>query len=85
LAMTVEKKGYEVFNISALSPFSRDETHDLLHDAPSVLLHHFPNIDKLFAKKGWELPKSIDRVYSIDKAEKILNYHPSFNFNSLIE
>ncbi len=85
LAMTAEKKGYEVFNISAFSPFSRDETYDLLHDAPSVLLRHFPNINKLFAKKGWMLPNSIDRIYSIDKAKKYLNYRPSFNFNTLID
>jgi len=85
LAMTAEKKGYEVLNISALPPFSRNETYDLLHDAPNVLLRHFPDIDKLFAKKGWELPKCIDRVYSIDKAKKIINYCPSFNFNTLID
>jgi len=85
LAMAAEKKGYEVFNISAFSPFSREETYNLLHNAPSVLLRHFPNIDKVFAKKGWKLPESIDRIYSIDKAKKILNYRPSFNFNTLID
>ncbi len=84
LAMTVEKKGYEVFNISSLSPFSKDETYNLFHDAPSVLSRHFPNINELFAEKGWKLPKSIDRVYSIDKAKKILNYRPNFNFDTLI-
>jgi UDP-glucose 4-epimerase len=83
--MTAENKGYEVLNISALPPFSRNETYDLLHNAPSVLLRHFPNIDKLFAKKGWELPKCIDRVYSIEKAKKIINYSPSYNFNTLID
>jgi len=80
-----EKKGYDVFNISALSPFSRDETYDLFHDAPSVLLRHFPDIDKLFAKRGWRLPQSIDRVYSIDKAIENLNYCPSLNFDALID
>lgn len=85
LAMKVEMKGYEVFNISALSPFSRDETHDLFLNAPSVILRHFPNIERLFAKKGWKLPKSIDRVYSIDKAQKILNYRPKFNFDILMD
>lgn len=85
LAMTLKRKGYEVFNISALSPFSRDETYDLLHDAPSILKRYFPNIDKLFAKKGWKLPKSIDRIYSIDKAKKILKYCPKFNFDTLID
>jgi len=48
-------------------------------------VRHFPNIDKLFAKKGWKLPESIDRVYSIDKAKNILNYRPSFNFNTLVD
>lgn len=84
LAMEVELNDYEVLNISAASPFSRNETHELLHDAPSVLVRHFPHIDKLFAQKGWQLPKSIDRVYSIDKAQQLLNYRPKFNFDTLV-
>jgi len=82
LALEKGKNGYEVFNISAASPFSRDETYDLFHDAPSILLHHFPNVDNLFAKRGWKLPKNIDRVYSIAKAKKILDYRPKFNFDT---
>ncbi|MFC2164832.1 NAD-dependent epimerase/dehydratase family protein [Acidobacteriota bacterium] len=85
LAMSAETEGFGAFNISALSPFARDETYDLFHDAASVLLRHFPDIGSLFAKKGWTLPESIDRVYSIEKAIKILNYRPSFNFDTLIE
>jgi nucleoside-diphosphate-sugar epimerase len=85
LAMSSETEGYGTFNISALSPFFRNETYDLFHDAPSVLLRHFPDIGSIFAKKGWELPKSIDRVYSIEKAKEILNYRPRYNFDTLIE
>jgi len=85
LAMTAETEGYGVFNISALSPFSRDETYDLFHDAPNVLLRRFPDLGSLFAKKGWELPESIDRVYSIERAKNILGYCPSFNFDTLIK
>ena len=84
MATEVELEGYEVFNISAASPFSRDDTHELLHDAQSVLLRHFPNIDRFFNKKGWQLPTSIDRVYCIDKAKEILNYHPKYNFDTLM-
>lgn len=85
LGMTAVTEGYGVFNISALSPFSRDETCDLLHDAPSVLLRHFPDLGGLFAKKGWDLPKSIDRIYSIERAKNILGYCPIFNFDTLIK
>jgi UDP-glucose 4-epimerase len=84
LAMGKEMGGYKVFNISGESPFSEDETVDLLHDAGGVLLRHFPSIEKAFAKKGWKLPKSIDRVYSIEKAKKFLDYCPQFNFDALI-
>jgi len=84
LAMEKEMDGYDVFNISADSPFSEDETSELLHDAPGVLLRHFPDIETVFAKKGWELPRSIDRVYSIEKAKKYLSYRPRYNFDSLL-
>jgi UDP-glucose 4-epimerase len=85
LAMKKEMAGYEVFNISAESPFSDDETVDLLRDARGILLRHFPNIEEAFAKKGWELPKSIDRVYSIEKAKKLLDYCPCYNFDTLMD
>ena len=84
LAMEKKISGYEVFNISAQSPFSVGETDDLLHDAPRVLSRHFPGIEEVFAKKGWRLPKSIDRVYSMEKARQYLNYRPRYNFASLI-
>ncbi len=84
LAMEKDMAGYGVFNISAQSPFSAGETDDLLHDAPSVLSRHFPKIKEAFAQKGWELPKSIDRVYSIEKAREILYYRPRYNFDFLM-
>ncbi len=84
LAMEVDSKGYDVFNISARSPFSKNETHELLHDAPRVLLRHFPSLDKQFAQRSWKLPKSIDRVYVIRKAEKQLGYRPRFNFKGYL-
>jgi UDP-glucose 4-epimerase len=85
LAMKKDLAGYDVFNISADPPFSEDEIHELYHDAPGVLLRHFPNIEQVFAKKGWRLPKSIDRVYSIKKAKEFLDYSPQFNFDALID
>jgi nucleoside-diphosphate-sugar epimerase len=82
LAMDAEIEGYDVFNISSLSPFSIDETQELYDDAPRVIRKHFPTAEKAFAEKGWKLPKRIDRVYSIEKAQTILKYRPEFNFDS---
>lgn len=84
LAMEVDSKGYDIFNISARSPFSENETHELFHDAPRVLLRHFPSLDKQFAQRSWKLPKSIDRVYVIHKAEKQLGYRPKYNFEDYL-
>lgn len=84
LAMEKDTSGYDVFNISAESPFSEDDTRELLHDAPGVLLRYFPNIEEVFAKKNWDLPKSIDRVYSIEKAKQYLDYQPQYNFDGLL-
>jgi nucleoside-diphosphate-sugar epimerase len=84
LAMKVDLMGYDVFNISALSPFSEDEMYELYHDAPRVLLRHFPSLDKQFAQQNWKLPKSIDRVYVIHKAEKQLGYRPKYNFKDYL-
>jgi UDP-glucose 4-epimerase len=85
LAMEAEIEGYDVFNISSLSPFSRDETQDLFNNAPQVIIKHFPVANKVFANKGWKLPKRIDRVYSIEKVMAVLKYQPEFNFDSILE
>lgn len=84
LAVKAKSKRYNVFNISALSPFSENETHELLHDAPRVLLRHFPSLDRQFAQRGWKLPKSIDRIYVIHKAEKHLGFRPRYNFEDYL-
>lgn len=76
LALTADVPGYDIFNISAQPPFSQDETEDLLRDARTVLLRHFPSLDATFAQQGWTLPSSIDRVYVIEKAARRLGYQP---------
>ena len=36
-----------------------------------------------FARRGWLLPRSIDRVYVVDKAVTGLGYRPAHDFASL--
>lgn len=73
-----------VFNISARSPFQERDTADLLRDAPAVIRAHHPEAEAVFQSHGVALPRSIDRVYVIDRAEAELGYAPSRNFDHIL-
>jgi nucleoside-diphosphate-sugar epimerase len=84
LALGHAASGFEVFNISAQSPFLRADCGRLLADAPGVLRGRVPGIEAAYGRRGWTLPTSIDRIYVIDKAVKTLGYCPRFNFAELL-
>ncbi len=84
LALFADVPEYEVFNISAQSPFSKDDTEELLHDAPAVLRRRVPMLEAAFAHRGWTLPASIDRIYAIDKAVQHLGYQPRYDFEAFL-
>jgi UDP-glucose 4-epimerase len=66
LAMEVDSKGYDVFNISGHSPFSENDTHELFHDAPRVLLRYFPSLDRQLPSEVGSCPRaSIESMLSI--------------------
>jgi nucleoside-diphosphate-sugar epimerase len=67
---------FDAFNISAHSPLSRDQLHQLKHRADRVLRAQFPWIESAFERRDWKLPTSIDRVYVTEKAERVLGYRP---------
>lgn len=80
LALTAPIQGYDVMNISCQSPFLESDGEELKSNAAAVILRYFPFAKKEFSKRGWTLPKSIDRVYVIEKAKRLLSYKPSHNF-----
>jgi UDP-glucose 4-epimerase len=80
LAVTNQDIQFDIFNISARSPFTEHDLPELVHDATSVIQRYFPDADREFKRRGWKLPRSIDRVYVIAKAEHSLGYQPRFNF-----
>lgn len=80
LAARMPLAGYQVYNVSAQTPFTVDDCAELLADAPVVLRRRVPGIEAFFAARDWRLPDTIDRVYAIDKAGRDLGYSPRFNF-----
>ena len=85
LALEVPIDGFEVFNISAASAFQRNECSELFDSAKSVITRHFPWAAEVFSQRRWVLPNRIDRVYAIDKGQRVLGYCPRYNFDSLFD
>jgi nucleoside-diphosphate-sugar epimerase len=85
LALEAPLSGYDVFNISAHSPFAKDHLHRLKFGAAAVLRAQFPWIDEAFQRRAWDLPASIDRVYVTEKAERVLHYRPKFGLVQFLQ
>jgi nucleoside-diphosphate-sugar epimerase len=83
LALAPGRGGYEVYNVSAPTPFKRADCPRLFSDAASVLLERHPWAEAEFQGRGWALPRSIDRVYVVDKAVAGLGYRPAHDFATL--
>lgn len=85
LALESPLAGYEVFNISAATPFVERDAVDLKRNAAAVLRRLYPWVEDEFARRGWTLPVTIDRVYAVEKARRMLGYQPQYGFESLFQ
>ncbi|MGF7081109.1 NAD-dependent epimerase/dehydratase family protein [Mucilaginibacter sp. UYCu711] len=84
LALGVEFKNFEIFNISGGSPFDETELHAIKQNPEPVILKHCPAAAEIYKANGWRFPKSIDRVYICDKATRYFNYKPVYSFEYLL-
>jgi UDP-glucose 4-epimerase len=66
--------GFDTFIISAKPPFSQLDCEQLIVDAPSVVARYFPQYRQLYARLGWTMFQSIDRVYDPEKAFRRLGF-----------
>jgi UDP-glucose 4-epimerase len=85
LAATSSIPGSETFIISADSPFQQTETRMLFIDPWKVIDGLYAQASKLFDQMKWEKPASVDRVYVIEKAKRLLNYQPQDNFITFLQ
>jgi nucleoside-diphosphate-sugar epimerase len=83
LALAAAGGGFDVFNVSAPTPFRREDCRRLFVDAASVILERHPWAADEFERRAWLLPRSIDRVYVVGKAIAGLGYHPQHDFAAL--
>jgi UDP-glucose 4-epimerase len=76
--------GFRKFVISATSPFSRADLAELRRDAPAVVRRHAPDYVAEYARRGWKMLPSIDRVYVNERARTELGWRPKYDFAHVV-
>jgi UDP-glucose 4-epimerase len=76
--------GFRRYIISATTPFTRDDLQELRADTPAVVHRYVPEFAAEYARRGWTLPQSIDRVYVNALARNELGWRPQHDFQSAI-
>jgi UDP-glucose 4-epimerase len=85
--LAVEKApsiGFSRYIVSATTPFTRDDLQELRIDAPAVVKRYVPEFEAEYARRGWTMPQSIDRVYVNELARTQLGWQPRHDFQSAI-
>ena len=77
--------GFDTFIISAMTPFSPADCRALIVDAPSVVARYFPDYRENYAKRGWTMFDSIDRVYDAGKAKRKLGFVCKTGFRQVLD
>jgi UDP-glucose 4-epimerase len=77
--------GFDTFIISALTPFRPDDCEDLMHGASSVVAHYYPRYRDIYARRGWTMFDSIDRVYDASKAMRRLGFVCRTGFKEILD
>jgi len=54
---------------------AREDCEALIHDAPAVVERYFPRYRDVYARLGWTMFPSIDRVYDSTKAARRLGFN----------
>jgi UDP-glucose 4-epimerase len=76
--------GFGRYIISATTPFARADLAELRTNAPAVVKKYVPEFESEYARRGWKMPQSIDRVYVNELARTQLGWQPRHDFRSAI-
>jgi UDP-glucose 4-epimerase len=77
--------GFRRYIISATTPFSADDLAALRQDVPSVVRRRVPGYEAEYARRGWTMAPSIDRVYVNARVRAELAWRPRYDFAFVIE
>ena len=85
MALDCARAGFEIFILSAPTPFERSEAGELERSAPDVIARHFPDAPTLYARRGWQLPSSIRRIYDASRIERLTGFRCATDFGRVLD
>jgi len=77
--------GHGIFVVSAPTPFAPSDAETLKRDAARVIERYFPDAPGLYARQGWQLPRTIGRVYDSSKATRIMDFRCATDFAKILD
>jgi UDP-glucose 4-epimerase len=77
--------GFRRYIISATTPFSPDDLLELRANASRVVRRRFPAYEQEYARRGWKMFPSIDRVYVNARAREELGWQPRYDFGYVLD
>jgi nucleoside-diphosphate-sugar epimerase len=77
--------GFARHVVSATTPFTPDDLGALAVDAAAVVTRRFPGVGDDYARWGWRLPRTIDRVYDNARARRELGWEPRVDFRAAVD
>lgn len=72
------------FIVAAPTPFQPEDCVELLVDAPAVVARYFPAFPAIYRRLGWSMFRSIDRIYSSQRAEAELGFRCRTGFSDVL-
>jgi UDP-glucose 4-epimerase len=77
--------GFGRYIVSATTPFRRNDLAALRANASQVVARMFPDYEAEYARRGWQMFPSIDRVYVNERAREDLGWQPRHDFRSVLD
>ena len=77
--------GFGKYIVSATTPFTAGDLEELRSDAPAVVGRHFPGYEETYARRGWTMFESIERVYVNSHAREELGWSPRYDFRHVLD
>lgn len=77
--------GFARYIVSATTPFTPGDLAGLGEDAPAVVRRLFGDQEAEYARRGWAMFPTIDRVYVNERARSGLGWRPRYDFRSVLD